>query len=436
MPDIRYGPFRLAKHPNSPKWKICWYDADARQVRWKSTGTSEIEDARRFIERHFLTWQAEKARQYHPDDPLHPRDVEVIDVLASYCEHLHGRPRYKQARYAVAHLVGTDEEPGFFDGKKVSELRKPAQRDFAARMIEVKGLSYTYTSDVLGVLRAALKFAVDNDYLESAPTILNVPKNAPTDRAWTLDQLAAFINAIDSARLWTFTMVAINTLCRPNANFDLKIFQCDFDHGLIDLNPAGRTQTKKYRPIVPMTEAIRWWIQYPDCEYITSWHGERIGSLKKAFKETAIRAGLPENSSPYSIRHGMARALRALGTVPADQVAGILGHKGYGMSTTERYAPYAPAYLSAVREGIDTIVLYLETASACQLRGSSSIAAYQTETAEDDNGFDYNALPLSAMVGERGFEPPAPTSRRFGADPVIVDLQRVRRKRKGPNGTD
>ena len=50
-----------------------------------------------------------------------------------------------------------------------------------------------------------------------------------------------------------FCLVACNTLCRPGANLDLTLSQCDLEHGLVNLNPPGRRQTKKHRPTVPMS---------------------------------------------------------------------------------------------------------------------------------------------------------------------------------------
>lgn len=52
-------------------------------------------------------------------------------------------------------------------------------------------------------------------------------------------------------------MIRLNTGCRGDAARDLQPFQIDWDAGLVILNPTGRQQTKKFRPIVPLTDYLR-----------------------------------------------------------------------------------------------------------------------------------------------------------------------------------
>ena len=51
----------------------------------------------------------------------------------------------------------------------------------------------------------------------------------------------------------TFLLIAATTLARPAAILDLAPSQFDDTHRLLDLNPVGRVQNKKFRP----TENIR-----------------------------------------------------------------------------------------------------------------------------------------------------------------------------------
>jgi hypothetical protein len=52
-----------------------------------------------------------------------------------------------------------------------------------------------------------------------------------------------------------------NTLARPSAILDLGSSQFDEAHGLLDLNPPGRTQNKKFRPILPVTPTLMPWLR-------------------------------------------------------------------------------------------------------------------------------------------------------------------------------
>lgn len=68
-----------------------------------------------------------------------------------------------------------------------------------------------------------------------------------------------FARLLDAARLWQmliFLLIAANTLARPAAILDLGPAQFDATHGLLDLNPPGRTQNKKFRPIIPVTPTL------------------------------------------------------------------------------------------------------------------------------------------------------------------------------------
>ena len=68
-------------------------------------------------------------------------------------------------------------------------------------------------------------------------------------------ELAALLTeAPDHLRL--MLMILIGTACRPEAALELTGAQLDFDDRLIDLNPRGRAQTKKFRPVVKMPDAL------------------------------------------------------------------------------------------------------------------------------------------------------------------------------------
>jgi len=58
-----------------------------------------------------------------------------------------------------------------------------------------------------------------------------------------------------------FLLIAANTLARPGAILDLAPCQFDSAHRLLDLNPAGRPQNKKFRPIVPVTSTLMPWLE-------------------------------------------------------------------------------------------------------------------------------------------------------------------------------
>ena len=99
------------------------------------------------------------------------------------------------------------------------------------------------------------------------------------------------------------------------------------------------------------------WVEKANTDYLVSWKGKPIKSVKKAFQRIRERTGLGPDLVPYTIRHTMATELRKRG-VPAWEVAGFLGHKSEGI--TERYAKFSPDYLSQARRSIDDYFVELQ----------------------------------------------------------------------------
>ncbi len=148
-------------------------------------------------------------------------------------------------------------------------------------------------------------------------------------------------------------MVAVNTLARPAAVLELTGGQYDPEHDLIDLNPAGRAQTRKFRPVVPATATIQPLLVAAGTGPVVLYNGRSIGSIRTAFQRLRRAAHLDETVNPYSFRHTMARAMRRA-KVPADQISIMLGHVPAQSSRTSMvYAPYEPDYARTAAAAID-----------------------------------------------------------------------------------
>jgi integrase len=78
-----------------------------------------------------------------------------------------------------------------------------------------------------------------------------------------------------------FLMIGANTLARPAAILDARPAQFDPEHDLFDLNPPGRKQIKKFRPIVPVTQTLRPWLERSvgDSDRYVSYRGKPIHSI-------------------------------------------------------------------------------------------------------------------------------------------------------------
>lgn len=147
---------------------------------------------------------------------------------------------------------------------------------------------------------------------------------------------------------------------RQKALVDLVMpTQIKFDYGVMDLNPVGRKQTKKFRPIIPMARTFAQWL--------TSWQpltsqghllgaaGAPLESTRAVFKWLRRRTGIA--CSAQVIRHTVASWLAA--RVPAgwerDQFMGWRRSEGSAMASV--YSHYDPKYL---RNCSDVVQLLLE----------------------------------------------------------------------------
>ena len=90
---------------------------------------------------------------------------------------------------------------------------------------------------------------------------LSVPEGQPRERVLTVGEMARLWDAAEQSHLRMFLLLLLGTAARPEAVLQLTRFQCDLERRLIDLNPPGRVQNKKRRPVVPMPDFLAPWIE-------------------------------------------------------------------------------------------------------------------------------------------------------------------------------
>ena len=336
-------------------WHVTWYDKTNRQTRRASLGTADFEEAK--IKLGLWVTEKRTARDERPSD------VPLEDVLIRYYQqHARHLPSAEQSRYALA------KWSDFFACAMVSEVTLQAQEQFV-RWLRNQKCSDGYIQRILTAGKAALNRAYRNQEILSVPYVMTVPTSRQRERRLRLDEVAALFNAIDRDHLFFYCMIAFNTLSRPDAILSLQRSQIEFEDRLIALNPPGRKQTKKYRPVVPITNTLLPWLKNSAHEQFVHWKGKPIASIKTGFRRLRERANLSADVIPYTIRHTMATELRKRG-VPPWEVAGMLGHKTGGYKTTEIYAKYDPDYLSKAIEAIDDYFDDLQPLVTRSLRAS------------------------------------------------------------------
>ena len=272
-------------------------------------------------------------------------DVPLETILVRYWQrHASKLASARSQRVAMEYLSE------FFAGALISDLTVRRQEEFI-EWLSRKDLSSSYIKKILGAGKWALNYAWKRQEISSSPHILTVPENRPSMTRLELDEIVELFDAIEQHHLFMFVMLALNTLSRPGALLELKVDQCDLSRDLTHLNPDGRNQTKKRRPIVPISQTLRPFIEAIPEGYLIQFRGKPVRSIKTAWRKMVRRAGLRQDITPMTLRRTMARELRRRGVQPWD-LAGLMGHVAQE-STTEIYAEYDPEYLKQAIQAID-----------------------------------------------------------------------------------
>jgi len=207
-----------------------------------------------------------------------------------------------------------------------------------------------------------------------------IPKDA--ELAATIDQLASDdpVRAAQLEATFRYVIMALNTMARPEANTELSVrAQVRFESGLVDLNPPGRPQNKKVRPIIRLTDNLAGWLAYWNLDHPIVSHGKIVKAVSnRTLQKAAKRAGVADwqKFNRYTLRHYMAtRVRRVPGVVVArEERAAWMGHTDPEHRTTEHWYESMDAdYLVNVRQAIDAIMLHLDTLTRCSLTAPGAI---------------------------------------------------------------
>jgi integrase len=340
--SFQVGEWWLSQRSGSPAWYATCYDAAAQRTRRVSLGTDDFEQARQSLLERYL--------EQHRPQSAPAEEVALADVLLDYYKS-HG----SQARSAGSVRTSCGYWVDFFGESSIAEATRPPQLEAFIAHLTGQGFATAYIQRILGVGKAALQRAWRRGEIAGAPYIpsVKVDYGEPLGRPLKIAELARLLReAPDHLRL--MLMILIGTACRPEAALELTGAQLDFDDRLIDLNPRGRAQTKKFRPVVKMPETLASVLANAPSGRLVTFQGRPVKKISKAWRGMRQAAELDEEVNPYSIRHTVARWMRQNG-VPAWEVAAQLGHKSRDYRTTELYAAFDPAYLQNAVRAIDLL---------------------------------------------------------------------------------
>jgi integrase len=339
-----------------------WYDSDSGFVKRLSLRTADSAQA----ERRFAAFLIERGRA---DTQSAANVAGTVTVAMIFSDYVRERgPKIeslaiaeKAERYLTKHMgitpvtsVGMDLIDSYVQKRKDGKIGDPAGDSTIRRE--------------LGVLITAINHAISRRRLlrEHAPVIERPDESEARDRWLTRDEmLRVFATALAPAshdqsgrlpRIYRFVNLAYYTASRRAALEKLTWFQV-LDSQQIQLNPPGRRQTSKRRPVVPIDQALVPVMERARQEKNSEYVLDRPGSIYLEFAELMTACGLVD-VSPHTLRHTRAVHLAQDG-IPLYAIAGLLGDR---ISTVEaNYLHHCPAH---IRDAINS-------APALDRRGSA-----------------------------------------------------------------
>jgi hypothetical protein len=368
-PLFELGDYWIAEEPGKSGYYRYWIDAGIGRIRRASLRTKDLEQAKERL--------AEIVVRGAPAT----NDAYLSDVLEKYfTERTDHLPSAKPARHA-----GKLALECWGEMFKVGALSESRNRDFIVWSLE-KGHAISYTARNLGVIAAALehsKLKIDVIYNEGAilskwPDLKPKPKRKifePTDA-----ELARLLQQKLPQNLRRWILNAMATVARPTAALELTPASRERDFGIINLNPEGRRQNKKFRAAVREPKVQTRWLNEwegkganamkPDQRYCTYASESSIDTaLERACRPK--KANLP-NLCLYSFRHRGTSVLRAA-KVPKEQIDYQLGHRQGGARSTEDYGQYEPGYLSDAAKALDAWIVRVLALAAKTHRKPTSV---------------------------------------------------------------
>lgn len=390
------GKYRLAfdrKRDGSlrtPYLQIVWYDAAAGRNRSRSTGTESVEQAEAELDALYLKRERGQAVCATCGQMLREGARHLVtDAIADYLVARESRPSFDAIRARLGHVTAylaeternatacEDVDPDWIDEFRDWAIEIP----IVSPKGKVRERAPGTVEASVRMLAAAINFAHGRkDTLFPAGFAAKAPEEVSRTPAYRADigTLARMFHycinpetdesdhnrsykrrRADRANLHRFLQISVATWARPDAAHDVstdrKRDQWHSNARALNLNPKGRAQTKKYRPIVPIARQVAPLLDATAGFYVT------VDSVKTAFDAMLDKLELPRagETGLKLIRRSMANlARKRLGE--RDWVEGqiMLGHKK--ITTSDTYAPFDTGYLGAALRVTEEIIEEIE----------------------------------------------------------------------------
>ncbi|WP_425456741.1 tyrosine-type recombinase/integrase [Denitrobaculum tricleocarpae] len=252
--------------------------------------------------------------------------------------------------------------------------------------------------DELIELRTTLKFALDSGWINRVPRIDIPAKRPPRYRFITREEAASLLYAADLPHLRAFILIAMTTGARKGAILGLTWDRVDLENCRIDFHDPERRMTKKRRTVVPIAtttaEALEYLRRCAQTPFVIEFLGKPVKDVKKSFQRACESAKL-KNVTPHTLKHSVISWL-AMDGFTVDEISDMTATTRETIITV--YRKFDPGYLAPVAKSL---------APPEGIANQFAKLSQEPESQKRQNSQGSHAF----LVGERGFEPPAPTSR-------------------------
>lgn len=240
---------------------------------------------------------------------------------------------------------------GFWGSVDPRLIDKDMARDYVRR----RNRAEATTRYELSMLAVALRWAVKQKLIGNAPDIWRPQPPERKVRHLTRAEFDRWFKQVKAPHAKLYVELGLATMARPSAILELTWDRVDFQRGTVDLNPAGRRQTRKRRPVVPLNDlalnALREAYTGRQSHFVIERGSKPVKSIKKAFQAASERSGI--HVTPYTLRHTGAVWAAEAG-IPMDELAQFLGHDD-AATTSKHYARYSPDYLRRVANAVQRV---------------------------------------------------------------------------------
>ncbi len=366
----------------SPFLQIVWYDERSKRNRSKSTGTADIAAAEDELDRLYLKKERGQAICPTCGQATQLASTHLVsEAISNYLIAKEKKSSFVSIRARLAHVLAYLNESEQLDlsCSAIDDEWIEAFREWALE-IPVCSPAGNLRDRAPGTVEASarqLAATINHAFRRkdtTHPAGFSVKKPSEVSRTpiyrSNVDELARMFRyalklgkdgrPMNARRpLLRFLQISVATWARPDAAHDFSTspnrHQWHSGFRVVDLNPKGRTQTKKHRPQIPIGEQAAALIDQTDGYFVGA------ESVKTAFSSMLDELRLPRagETGLKLIRRSMATLVRKrIGEEHKAQIERMLGHMK--TSVSDLYALFDPNMLGLALEATNAIIEEIE----------------------------------------------------------------------------